>query len=251
MRTLLGITFLLLVHPGRAAATKPVPLEFSQVDLRDGRVLKDVIVKSYDAATGKLLVIASGKAMTIPIDQIPPPFSEALKNGAPKAGETVSTTGSSPPAMNLRPEVAGKAAPKSGTEKPTQVFVPKRMVLPPVSPAPEPRPVTSSASVPDPAAVARVVEAHRRAARNRADTYFRYEHQMGSNNISLTSLKIELDEPEAIQGWPGRYRTTGKAGIEYYDSKGGSFQRTTSTFEVITEQKGTGPVQVESFARKS
>jgi len=41
----------------------------------------------------------------------------------------------------------------------------------------------------------------------------------------------------------------GQGYLEFYDSKGGSFSRTTSSFEVITEQKPGQPLEVVDFTR--
>ena len=68
-------------------------------------------------------------------------------------------------------------------------------------------------------------------------------------SVSITALDIDADQPEAIMGWPGRYRTKGKAYLEFYDSRGNSFSRTTSSFEVITEQKPGQMPKVVDFTR--
>jgi hypothetical protein len=103
---------------------------------------------------------------------------------------------------------------------------------------------TSNATDSDP-----VLARHKEAAQTRARRYYQYEFQAGSNSISVTALDIEMDQPEAITGWLGRYRTKGKAYLEFYDSRGGSFSRTTSSFEVITEQNPGQPPQVVDFTR--
>ena len=74
---------------------------------------------------------------------------------------------------------------------------------------------------------------------------------MGSNSIIVQSVSLELSVPVSVPGWTGRFQTQGKAYIEYYDSKGRSFQRATSTFEVTTEQKPGEALQVVDFSRKT
>ena len=92
---------------------------------------------------------------------------------------------------------------------------------------------------------------HQAAAQQRAQTYFQYEFQVGSNSIVVTSLSFELDVPKPVPGWTGRCFTSGKAFIEYFDSKGRSYQRTTSTFEVTTEQRPGEGLKAIDFSRKS
>lgn len=45
--------------------------------------------------------------------------------------------------------------------------------------------------------------------------------------------------------------TEGKAFIEYFDRKSRSYQRTTSTFEILTEQKPGEEIKVVDFTRRS
>ena len=81
---------LIVVLLGFAAqlCAAPVPLKYTRIDLSDGRVLLNVEVKSYDPATGKLLVTADGKAVLFPIELLPQPFRDKLKTAAPQAGST-------------------------------------------------------------------------------------------------------------------------------------------------------------------
>jgi hypothetical protein len=212
-----------------------VPLNFTRLDLTDGRKLKNVVVKSYDAKTQRLLIIADGKAMMIPLASVPPPFTEQLK-AAPAAGSSVNTV----------------AAPPRPMATPADQYTLQRPV--PIQPqviyVPQPAPASRPARV-DPMLAQSSLMGHQNAARTRANRYFQYEHQMGSNSIVVTSLSLELSPPVSVPRWTGRFRTDGKAYIQYYDSRGGSFQRTTSTFEVTTEQKPGEALQVIDFSRKS
>jgi hypothetical protein len=193
-------------------------MEFARLDLTDGRKLRKVVVKNYDAEKGRLLLVASGKAMTVSIDLVPEPFRTRLKDHAPKAG---SSTSSMP-------------APR----QPTQ----------PSAPPTRPPPVVTR---PAPAQDTEVQwEKHKSAALARARNFYRYEHKAGSDSIRVTAINFETDDPEAITGWEGRYRVQGRVLLEYFDSKGYSFNRTTDRFEVITEQKGRGSIKVIDFTRK-
>jgi hypothetical protein len=92
--------------------------------------------------------------------------------------------------------------------------------------------------------------AHKDSALERARNYYRYEHRMGSANIRMTSIDFESNEPKSVTGWPGRYRTEGKALIQYSDGRG-SIQSTAELFEVLTEQKPGDSIKVVDFIRKS
>ena len=235
-RQTIWVLFVALV-PCLAAhsSDKVLPLQFTRVELADGRILNDVTIRSYDAKSEKLLVVTRGKAMTIPIALFPSSLTERLKS-APASGGTVSTIAKAP----ARP--LGSAADQYGTV----TAVP---VTPPPRPAVIAREAPGSAS-PDSVPEVSLIR-HQFAARAHATRYYRYEYQAGSNSIRVTALDFEFNSPEPVPGWSGRCRTEGKAFLEFFDSKGRSFQRATSTFEVVTEQKPGEGVRVVDFSRKT
>ncbi len=47
--------------------------------LLDGRTLENVVIRSYDVHVSKVLLIANGRAMLIPITLIPSPYAEKIK----------------------------------------------------------------------------------------------------------------------------------------------------------------------------
>ncbi|MBZ5586652.1 MAG: hypothetical protein LAQ30_31590, partial [Acidobacteriia bacterium] len=59
-----GLALLLLAVRALAPAAE-VPLRFDRIDLLDGRTLKNVVVKSYDATSDKLLLVADGTALLV------------------------------------------------------------------------------------------------------------------------------------------------------------------------------------------
>lgn len=234
------------VFSNAARSAESVPLKFNQIDLTDGRQLKNVVVKSYDAKTERLLIVADKTAMTIPIALLPPPFNQKLK-AAPAAGGSVSTSASPP----KPPVTETSATPVSLPTTPAPEV--KAVSETPAPPRRTPRATPRSKPAAEPATEGAEASPtqHQFVARSRANRYYRYEHQVGSNSISVTSLEFELDSTQPVPGWPGRCRTEGKAFLEYYDSKGRSFQRTTSTFEILTEQKPGEEIKVVDFTRKS
>jgi len=199
------------------AAVEPPP-SFARIDLMDGRTIRDVTVRSYDPTSGKVLLLAGRTAMNVPLALFPSPFDEQVKAAVPLAGSNLTT-------------VTPRPAPVVVTRPVTQVV---RVASP-----------SSQSVARDDGARAR----HRAAAVKRAERFFTYEFQAGSSAISVYGRDIEIEETEAIEGWPGRYRTKGRAYLQFYDSRGRSFSRTNSRFEVITEQKPGREVAVVDFTR--
>ncbi|HEX2101284.1 MAG TPA: hypothetical protein VHF69_11495 [Candidatus Synoicihabitans sp.] len=250
-----GFLLGLMLVAGGLAADEPV-MSFVRLDLNDGRTLQNVVVKSYDAKSEKVLVVADGKALTVPVALVPPPFDRQLRAVRP-SGESMSVVpgGPLPPATQTpvaRP-TAARSAPSNG----------RTTIVSPRSPRPAPRPTLvqstgratrhptgSSTSYTRPAAPDVGVAQHAAAARDRANRYYRFEPRVGSGSISVTALNIQLDSTTPIPGWTGRYRSQGRADLEYWDSKGRSVQRRSSTFEVETQEKD-GSVIVADFTRKT
>lgn len=220
-------------------AAEPATTAIGSLRLLDGRALNNVVVRSYDAQASKVLVLADGKMMLIPINLIPPPHAERIlaetKRTAP---ESVQTT----PA----PQTPAPAQPGSSTTSPG---VPVPTPFQPSAPTrPAPAPTAPPASV---ATQADLRKAHQAAAAAHARRYYKYEYRTGSNAIAVTDSDIAFDKTEPVPGWANRYRTTGKVFLEIYDSVGGgSFRRSTSKFEILTEQKPGEDIEVVDFTRK-
>lgn len=87
-------------------------------------------------------------------------------------------------------------------------------------------------------------KAHQEVAEKRANRYFRYEYNLGSSSIVVRTIEIETNSVDPVDGWVGRFRTSGKAYIVYFDTAGRSAGRTTREFEVLTERKGTDRIEV-------
>lgn len=232
MRT--ALLFLAAVAVALAHA-EPVVTPVGRLTLLDGRVLKNVVIRSFDAQSSKVLVLSDGRAVLIPITLIPPPYADALRAAAaakPDA-DLVQSTPVPPPATT--------------PAKPTAPETPATIPSPaPVSPPSKPAP-TFAAAAPevDP------VEAHMAVASSHVRRYYKFEYRPASSSIAVTDSDIEVDETEPVTGWTNRYRTTGKVYLEIYDSVGGgSFRRRVTKFEVLTEQKPGERIKVIDFTRK-
>jgi hypothetical protein len=209
--------------------------EFTRLDLLDGRTLREVSVRSYDAATDRVLLLSAGKAVSIPVRLIPPPFAEQFRTRIPPAGQSVSSVKLPPP-----PSPAG-AAPVRPTSATRSASSPEAAVSRHPNPA-----------APAPLEIAPVGAAeHARLASTRARRFFRYEFKAGSDSIRVTVLDVDIASCEPIEGWKGRFRSEGHAFLEFFDSKGRSFQRSNRGFEVITEEPKQGkPLTVVDFSQK-
>lgn len=199
---------------GGAEERRP-DLAFSRLDLSDGRRLTKVVVKSYDAEKETLLLVANGEAMVVGMDLVPEPVRGRLKEEAPPAGASTVTVPFD--SLHASPSWPSSVETLSSDSSPRLASGP---------------------------------EAHKAAALERAQTYYRFEYQGGSGSIRVTAINFETSDPEPVDGWTGRYRTQGRVLLEYFDTKGYSFSRATDRFEIITEQKEKGSIKVIDFTRK-
>jgi len=96
------IIFLLLFAfcvAGRVrAAEENAPLAYARFDLSNGLKLRNVVVKNYDAKADRFLLLADGKAITVPASQVPQPFRSALRKKAPGVGATTAIVTPAPAA---------------------------------------------------------------------------------------------------------------------------------------------------------
>lgn len=210
-----------------AAPSKPV-LEFTRLDLLDGRKLRNVVVKSYDAKTGKVLLLADRQALTVSLGLIPPPFSESLRTGAPRSGRSTATV----PAASPTHARAPSAPPPNSPARTYGANAPTDTPGAPSEPAPD-------------------LTGHKTAATERARKFYLAELRPGSDPSFTQVHRIELAEPQPITGWNGRYRTQGQATVEHFARGYRSLGRQPSTFEVVTEQKPNEPITVIDFTRKT
>ncbi len=225
---LVSLVSLLAPIEASSTDTEATPLEYQRLDLTDGRKLRDVVIRSYDPAADRFLLVAQRKAMTIPAQLIPEPIAAKLKQAAPHSGGSVSST------------------PKSPSSPPSTHNVRQP------APAPtRPRPARPSDSAREQQTARASAEAHRTTAIEHAQTFYRYEFKAGSDAIRVQSVRIEAGAATPITGWENRYRTQGTAHLEIFDTKGWSATRARSTFEIVTEEKPNEPIAIIDFARKT
>lgn len=212
---------LFLAGTACAATNSPAALEFTRLDLLDGRKLRNVVIKSYDARTDKVVLLADQTMMTVSAALIPAPFADGVRK------EALALPSTSP-----APRVI------SSVQR---------------SPAPRPQPPVQWSRPASPQSAKATVDlaAHKIAATDRARTFYHTEFKSGSVGTSVVVNFLGLDEPEEITGWEGRYRTQGRAELEYRDRNYRSTGKVNSTFEVITESKSGAAVTVIDFTRKS
>ena len=84
---------------------------------------------------------------------------------------------------------------------------------------------------------------HKATVEERMTDYFQYEYTVSPGKV--TSAKATVIEILPVQGWPHRFRSTGKAYVETFDARRRTSSRISVKFEVETEEKSSGAIKVE------
>ncbi len=87
---------------------------------------------------------------------------------------------------------------------------------------------------------------HKAVVEERMTDFFQYDYLENVNAGRVTSVKASVIETVPVQGWPHRFRSTGKAHVEFYDAGRRTVTRFTRDFEVVTEEKETGAIKIET-----
>jgi hypothetical protein len=245
MRRVLLALFLSLLASGLAHATAPAvrPVELKQLTLTDGRKFSGVTLVGYDAANDQFRISIGQDQLTLASSLIAEPSAAELRRAAPKLPPPAPR-----PAQSAAP--GAKAAPSSPPASPSSSSPPAAAAT---APAPMPvavsQPVYTTPFLPPSSTPAPVPAAHRLAALDRAQLFYRLQLRAPSEAGYVLVHRVDVNEPQPVAGFPGRFRTTGQAEFENFVRGNRSLGRTFSTFEVVTEQIGSEPVRVIDFLR--
>lgn len=218
------------------AAAFDVNLEYEKLALRNGRVIENARIKSYDHGNGKVTVISGKNIHSIQLELLPDNVAARILELVPTEATAVAREEKTDRKQAARAEQqARQERDKARVEQKAQDSRQQREAV-----------AESNAENSE----VRLFAATTRLARERASRYFRYEYKPGSGSTFVIRQDVTLENPELIPGWPGRCRVQGSIGLEFYDSRGHSFGTSLRSFEVTVEQDSTGATKVVDFTAK-
>lgn len=228
--------FLAFVAIAAVAVATPhkVELAFETLALKNGKTLPNGTVRSYDPASGNVVVMSGRSIVSLQIELLPDEVAARIaalvpsesKDEARAAREERRRTAQEQKKQNERG--AARAAAEAARAKDAR----------------QARQHESQEELRQ----AKISRAAREAAAARARRYFTYESKPGSGATVTVRREVEVEEPVPVTGWPDRYRVKGSIGLEYYDSKGRSFNNSIRDFEVIVQGDERGNVKVVDFS---
>ena len=229
MRTPACFTLLMVFMGSLFAAAAEIELTYPRLTLKNGKTYGLVEIKSLNQERNAVIMVHDRVIETIPLAHLPDEVRARVES---------LSVGQKPP-LSLRPlPTYARTYPRTQQGlKPTTT-----------DPLHEAKRVQAEARAKAAEEAIRKEKA-KQTMRTHARNYFGYEYKTGSGAIIMTSPAIEIDEAEWMNNWD-RYRVTGKAFYDFYDSKGSSFSRGSRLFEGRVEVKPEGSMKVVDFFTK-
>ena len=79
------------------------------------------------------------------------------------------------------------------------------------------------------------IEEVAKVAATQAKIYFTYQDDPHSNIGAVIKSDLQMDDPEPVPGWAGRYRVSGTAYRQYINNQSSGFGRGTKDFEILIQ----------------
>lgn len=195
-------------------------LRYAELNLKNGRVLRDAVIKSYDDANGNVTILVGKSMQAVPMTLLPPEVAAKLQALAPeRTPEEKAAMQKEEKAKQAKAEEAQAEREKRALKKLEKDEDAQRRLYEKQAEAD----LARERDVP-----ALVLN----AAQVRANNYFK-------------SDRIEYDDPEQVPGWSGRWRVKGRAyGGTILGKSDGKSGRGYRDFEMIVEDKGKGSPKV-------
>jgi multidrug efflux pump subunit AcrA (membrane-fusion protein) len=220
------LCFLLLVL-GLATPAWAVLVDFSfrydRLALRNGRELKDVVLKTYDTATGRVGAAAGRELFTVRLADLPADAAARIQELVPAQTAEEIKAEQEQAAADLKAarerarerEQAQQAAAK--TDRDAQRSLDVKRAENAIEQA------------------ARTETDVTEAAKSLAEYYFTYEADRHSSVGYVLGKNLLLDTPEPVPGWTNRWRVRGKVGVQYLTRDQGAVGRNAKEFELLLE----------------
>lgn len=221
LRHLLSLAPALVI--GASAAVLDVNLAYKELRLKDGTVLTEVAVKSFNTTAETALLLADKGLVSLPTSLLPDEVTARLKALAP----------------TLSKEELAAAKAREAEKYDKAVKQAERRQQAAEEEARQAREANRNLNVRQAEAAAiksdLTLEEVARVAATQARIYFTYQDDPHSNIGLVTGSDLQLDDPEPVPGWTGRYRVNGTAYRQYLNNQSSGFNRGAKEFEILIQ----------------
>ncbi|MBI2496590.1 MAG: hypothetical protein HYV75_01200 [Opitutae bacterium] len=231
-RLLLPLVCLLAVHA--SAVVVEVNLPYKELRLKDGMLLTDVAVKSFNTTAGTAVLQANKELISLRTSLLPDEVNARLQALIP--------------ALSKEEQEAEKKQEAADRMKAAENAERRQRAAEEEARAARAANRDLNVKVAEHTAVKAdiTLETVARFAQERAHAYFKYQADPHSNIGAVIGSDILLDNPEPVPGWTGRYRVEGTAYRQYVNTQASGFERNGRAFEILIQtHDGKKPEIVE------
>jgi hypothetical protein len=233
------IASVLFLAVGAAAAVIEVQLAYKDVTLKDGTILGDVTLKSFNTTAGTALLLVNKEMKSVPLSLLPDEVTAKLKELTPVL------TKAEQDAEKIR-EAADRAEAQATAERRQREAEEEARAARAASLQSN----VKSSPVRSQAETDRFVAEVARVAEARARSYFMYQDDPWSNIGAVLGSDIIMHRPETVPGWTGRYRVTGTVFRQFVNNQASGYGRGSKEFEVLVDTTDYGAPQVVDIQMK-
>ena len=231
-RFLLLAVWLLAIEASAIVVVLHLP--YKELRLKNGTVLTDVAVRSFNTTAGTATLLSKNELMSVPLTLLPDEVGSKLKELTPVLSKEAQE------AEKLREETDRKRADDTAERRQKQAEEEAAAARA------DNRAINVKAAAATQAKTDNVLEEVTKAAEAQARLYFKYQDAPFSNIGAVTSADLYLEDPEPVPGWTGRYRVEGTAYRQYINNQASGFGRGGREFEMLIQtREGKKPKVVE------
>lgn len=220
-RALLPLAGLAALHAGAAVIVLRLP--YPELRLKDGTVLNEVTISSFNTTAGTATLRTKNELQSVSTTLLPDTVQARLKELTPALSKEAQE------AERVREEALRKRGDDLADRHQKQVEEEAK------ANRDANRALNMKAAEQQLMREDRTLDEVNRVAEEQARRYFKYEDAPYSNIGAVTSADLYLEDPEPVPGWTGRYRVRGTAYRQYINNQASGFGRGTREFEMLIQ----------------
>lgn len=222
------VCLLLLVSSSAWAVLVDFNFRYPVLELKNGKILKNAVLTTYETSTGRVAARADGGLSSIRIADLPNDVVARINERVPKQTEDeIKAEKQRIADDHIEAKRRASELEKQRLEEVKANRNDKRKLD--VKKA-EAAVVKADATEEDIAKEAKAL----------ASYYFEYEADKHAPVGWVFDTKVMLEDPEPVPGWTNRWRVNGKIGTKSLSQTGGSFERRSREFEMLIEAQEKG-----------
>jgi len=221
-----------------AAVVIDVNLPYKDLRLKNGTVLAEAAVKSFNSTAGTALLLANKELISVQTSLLPDEVNARLKELAP--------------VLSKEEQAAERAREAEKYEKALKNA--ERRQLAAEEEARQAREANRTLNVNQAERTATktdyLIEEVAKIAATQARIYFNYQNDPWSNIGAIADSDLMLNVPELVPGWAGRYRVEGTAYRQYINNQSSGFGRGAKEFEILIQTSEQKKPEIVDFRIK-